>query len=327
MLYGLLFIVVCLASYGLARIAPRLKLLALPGAHRKHKEATPMVGGIAIYVGFLVGWILFEVPSTELLICLSLICFVGVLDDRYSLPSWLRFLAQGIVTYLMIKLTGVQLNSLGILFTSEELRLGAWSIAMTIFATIGVINAVNMSDGLDGLAGSLVLLVLIALLCINRIDVSLILVSVFSVMGFLFWNLNVGRSRASIFMGDAGSTMLGFLLAYLLIKSSQMPASIQPVTALWLLALPLVDAVAVLLVRPLRGKSPFKADRMHYHHQLLDKKLAVNQVLVVALFIQVLLIGLGLFLLNGNVSENGQLIAFLLLFFIYVVRLFKFSAK
>ena len=322
----LLFFVVSVGTCFLSKLAAKFKLVAEPGEHRQHEVSTPMVGGIALYIGLLLAWRLFALPETGLVICLGLMCFVGALDDRYSLSSKLRFLAQGLITYLMIKLTGVELHSLGVLFSTQELNLGAWSVAMTIFATIGVINAVNMSDGLDGLAGSLVILSLLGLLCIDRTLSHIALIVVFSIAGFLYWNLRVGRSKAVVFMGDAGSTMLGLLLAYLLIKSSQAPSGIQAVTALWLLALPLMDAVGVLIVRPLTGKSPFKADRIHYHHQLIDRGLSVNQALQASLIVQAVFIGIGGLFLRTGVNENFQLIIFLAFFFIYLVHLY-FSAN
>lgn len=324
-IYVAILFAVIVSAYCLARVAPCLKLLAVPGEHRLHQAPTPMVGGLAVYIGLLIGWAFIDVMSSGLLICLSLICYVGALDDRYSLPSWSRFIAQGVIVYLMIKLTGVQLNSLGVLFSDHELSLGAWSVPMTIFATIGVINAVNMSDGLDGLAGSLVLTALLALLFVSLQEATLILTAIFSLVGFLFWNLRVGRERATIFMGDAGSTMLGLLLSYLLIKYSQNSDGIRPVTALWLLALPLIDAVAVLVVRPLRGKSPFQADRLHYHHQLLDKRLSANKVLLVVIVMQVIFAMIGLLLWKNQINENVQLILFLSIFCCYVVRLWRFS--
>ena len=324
---GVCFLVACLSAFFLARIATKLKLIAHPGEHRQHKVDTPVVGGLAIYLALVCGCLVLGFPSPELMLCLSLICLMGVLDDRFALPSWSRFIAQGLITYLMIKLTGIQLLSLGVLFSNQELILGAWSIPITIFATIGVINAVNMSDGLDGLAGSLTALVLLALFFISGMQSQLVLVGLVSVLGFLVWNLRLGRPRAYIFMGDAGSMMLGFLLSFLLISYSQIEVGFKPVTALWLLALPLMDAVAVLLVRPLRGKSPFQADSLHYHHQLLDKGFGVNKTLVLALLIQFIFIAVGLILRAYDVNENLQLASFLLLFLFYSIRLFRFSAK
>jgi len=126
-------------------------------------------------------------------------------------------------------------------------------------------------------------------------------------------------------MGDAGSTMLGLIIAYLLISASQASTGIAPVTALWMLAVPLMDAVAVLLVRPIRGKSPFSADRIHYHHQLAQKGFSVNGVLVVALALQISLIVVGIAMWRAQVPDHLQLILFLLLFSCYFARLLWYT--
>ncbi len=327
--FFVIFIVTLFTVFFLSKYAPKVGLLALPGEHRLHKIATPMVGGIAIYLSLLLGVFTIDKTATLLLPSLFLICAVGALDDRFALPSWVRFLAQGISAYLMVYFTNVVLVDLGYLLSGSArvVMVNYWPAGLTIFACIGVINAVNMSDGLDGLAGSLVLVVLITLLLVGHPLQNLILVTASSVAAFLCWNLRIGRDRAKVFLGDAGSMMLGLLLAYLLIFYSQFEGGIYPVTALWLLALPLIDAVSVLIVRPLRGRSPFSADRIHYHHQLLDKGLSVNGTLLVALVLQILFIVLGVFLWVYKVAEYLQLILFLSIFFSYSIRLYYFSAK
>lgn len=317
------------AIYTLSRLASKLELLAIPGEHRLHDKATPMVGGIGIYLGLLVGLLLVDNSFSTLLPSLFLLCAVGAMDDRYKLPSWCRFLAQGCAAYLMLHLTGVGLYDLGYIFSTESRIMLAkpWSTLMTIFACVGVINAINMSDGLDGLAGSLVIVVLVALLINGHPSPGLILIAISAVMSFLLWNLRVVRTRAAVFMGDAGSTMLGLLLAYLLIQSSQAELGIWPVTALWLLALPLVDAVSVLIVRPLRGRSPFSADRNHYHHQLLDRGWSVNKILFISIVLQSLSIAAGLGFKAIGLAEHIQLLLFLSIFTLYLLRLYYFSGK
>jgi len=326
---AIVFAITVAAVYVFSKLAPSLGLLALPGEHRLHQNPTPMVGGIAIYLGLLVGLLLIDNSFSLLLPSLLLMCVVGLLDDRYKLPSWSRFVAQGVAAYLMMLLCNVALVDLGFLFSSTDriLMSPSWSIGMTIFASIGVINAINMSDGLDGLAGSLVSVVLVTLLLIGHPSSGLIMVALASIAGFLFWNLRIGRSQAKAFMGDAGSTMLGLLLAYLLIHYSQVEGDFWPVTALWFLALPLIDAVAVLIVRPMRGGSPFAADRVHYHHQLLDRGLSVNVSLLIAIALQILFVVIGIVLWHVRVAEHLQLALFLFIFFIYLARLYYFSGK
>jgi len=312
-----------LACLALASQASRLKLQAIPGDHRHHQTPTPMVGGLAIFLALIAGCFLVDKPFHGLLPCLFLLCTVGAADDRYGLPFWVRFLMQIIAAYLMIELTGVQLNTLGYLVSDDELTLGKWSAPVTIFAVIGVINAINMSDGLDGLAGSLVLLVIISLLLLGSQNQTLLLISAAAIVGFLTLNLRIGRQYAKVFMGDAGSTMLGLLLAFALINASQDTKVIAPVTALWLLALPLIDAVGVLLVRPIKGRSPFSADRIHYHHQLIERGLSVNSTLMVALALQLLFIAIGFLLALTNIAQALQFYLFLSLFLIYFVLLLK----
>lgn len=313
-------LVTALACLILSKFSDRLGLQAIPGEHRLHEHPTPLVGGVAIYLGILLGFFLIDNSFVGLLPSLLLLCAVGAIDDKYKLPSWTRFIVQGLATYMMVRFTGVQLDTLGYLHPENETLLGRWSIPMTIFATIGVINAVNMSDGHDGLAASLLILILLSLF-IAGADAGLSLITVAALVGFSIFNIRIFRARAGVFMGDAGSTMLGMLLAFLLIKHSQTEGGIWPVTALWLMALPLIDAVSVLIVRPLRGRSPFAADRIHYHHLLVDRGMSVNAMLAVVLITQAIFISLGLWARSIRIADHLQLIAFLSVFFVYILTL------
>lgn len=323
----IVFAASALAVYGLMRLAPSMKLLAEPGQHRVHQSPTPMVGGIGIYFAIWLGFMLLDQTFARLMPSLLLLCVLGVLDDRYHLPSIARFVLQGAVAYLTIQQTGVELESLGRLTGGQEIKLGAWSTPVTIFAYIGVINAINLTDGLDGLAGSLVIVILASLFVMGSADQGLILTSIAAVLGFLVWNLRLGRAHARVFMGDAGSTMLGLLVAFLLIVHSQDYGGMKPVTALWLCALPLIDTVAVLLIRPLRGRSPFSADRIHYHHQLLDRGFAVNTTLCIALLLQTAFFVIALLARHFAVREVHQFYAFLGLFTLYLIFLWHRTAR
>ena len=316
------FIVTLISCYCFMRIAEPLGLIAYPGEHRQHDGATPLVGGIAIFIGLVCGVMVLANDATSLLPSLLLLCLAGVIDDRFKLPSWSRFVVQALAVLLMIEYTGVQLTSLGFLVSTNELALNTWSVPLTVFACIGVINAVNMSDGMDGLAGSLLLLVLIALALKTDSHHELILVTGVSIIGFLVWNLRLFRSNAAVFMGDAGSTMLGLVMAFLLISATQSitPAAqseLRPVSALWLLALPLFDAVSVLLLRPLRGQSPFSADRIHYHHLFERLGWSVNGRLLCILFAQSTFIFIGYSIHHYGVAESYQFCAFLICFLMY----------
>ncbi len=320
---ALIFLFSTVCCFLLMACAPSLKLMAEPGAHRQHKNATPMVGGIAITLSLCVG-ILWQAPESRLLLpSLLFIACVGVVDDRFNLPSWLRFIAQAIAAYSLIKIAGIELKSLGFLVSpNQEVLLNQWSTPLTIFAMVGVINAINMSDGMDGLAGSMVALVLVCLLLLNSRSANLIYISLAAVAGFLIFNMRILRTQARVFLGDAGSTMLGLLLAALLVELSQQPQGIAPVTALWLLALPLIDAVAVLIARPLHGRSPFSADNSHYHHKLLSLAYSVSATLTIALSVQIVFIVIGIAMHYGEVDQHLQLALFLLCFVVYLIHLY-----
>ena len=327
---GLIFIATAsaFACYMLAKLAPDLELMANPDRLRQHKKPIPVVGGLAIYVALLLSFIALDQSLGLLLPSLLIMCAVGALDDRYSLPPWVRFLAQAVAAYIMIKFTGVKLESLGGLVSFEkDVYLGAWSIPITIFAVVGVINAINMSDGLDGLAASLVVLVLIALIVAGSSLKSVLLISIAAISGFLIFNLRLWREQALVFLGDGGSMMLGILVAFLLIQHSQHPIGFWPVTALWILALPLIDAVAVLIVRPLTGRSPFAADHNHYHHQLLKRGFSANMVLFIVLLSQSAFVVIGIVMFRLRVAEPFQLCLFLAVFFCYLVYLYFSISK
>lgn len=327
--YSLVFVVSAGVAFIASLYAHKLGLIASPGEHRTHSQPTPVVGGIGLFAGLLLGWQLSGLMLVGVFASLSLVFLVGALDDRFALPSWVRLMAQALAAYMMVELTGVRLISLGFIWSAEnEVLLGDLeSVILTVFATMGVINALNMSDGMDGLAGSLAILVLLALLWFHAYPPELIIVALLSVAGFLVWNLRVLRKRARMFMGDAGSTTLGLLLAYLLIANSQSPEGFPPVTALWLLALPLIDAVSVLFLRPLRRQSPFAADNDHYHHLLLRSGFGVNTALLVALCVQGGTIALGVLMLSLAVPERVQLGLFMVLFVLYFFILKRLSEE
>jgi UDP-GlcNAc:undecaprenyl-phosphate GlcNAc-1-phosphate transferase len=173
---------------------------------------------------------------------------------------------------------------------------------VTIIAMVGLINAYNMIDGVDGLAGSLSLVALLwfaaAAGMIGLQDhLLLALLVAFCVVGFLVFNLrHRWRRRASVFLGDAGSMMLGAVLAFLAISLSQNEGErLSPVAALWICAIPIIDTISLAVRRLAAGRSPFSSDRQHLHHLMLDAGLTVNQVVSSLSIISCILGGIGVF--------------------------------
>jgi UDP-GlcNAc:undecaprenyl-phosphate GlcNAc-1-phosphate transferase len=288
------------------------------------------VGGLGVLAGIVAGIWLLPGHHDAYITAIwagSVLVATGVWDDIREASFAVRFFAQAFAVALLAWIADVSLLDLGYIFnTDHSLAVGRWGVALTIFAAVGVINAVNMSDGLDGLAGGLSLVTCTALLLAaqaagNYHYVPFLGVVMAALIGFMLYNVRIpGLGAARLYLGDAGSLLIGFLLAWLLIAMTQDGGRVMaPVTALWIFALPLFDAVASLLRRPLQGRSPFHADRAHYHHYLRECGLGVNQTLIVSVMIASLLAGIGLIAEQKGIPEHVMFYAFLGVFVLYLL--------
>lgn len=319
--------------FALKPVAIKIGLVDIPGGRKTHLSATPLVGGLGIFLGILVISLFMPgvIGEFKALLSLSaLVLFMGTVDDAKELTPRVRMLGHGLVSLTMVVVAGVELNSLGSIVTTQEILLGSLSIPITIFATVGVINAINMSDGIDGLSGGLVTTALsfIAILSYsagNEIVGSFCLILICSTAAFLSLNFRrPWQKKALIYLGDAGSTMLGFMLAWLLVSSSQgIDRAFPPVYALWFLAVPLFDTVNLLIKRPLQGRSAFAPGNDHLHHMLLSRGLSVEQVVLLLLSAAVAFGGVALIGISAGVSESLMFQIFVALFSLY----FFFSDK
>jgi len=214
---------------------------------------------------------------------------------------------------MMVFWGGVALHDLGELAFGAPLELGFLAIPFTLFATIGVINALNMIDGIDGLSGSVSLVTLFLLAVVaftgGASDYALLALGLLGgVAGFLFFNLRfLSQRRARVFLGDNGSMLLGFLFAWLLIALSQGPGRvITPVTALWLLSIPLMDTLGVMLRRIWLGKSPFRPDRHHLHHLFIRAGFRVQDIVYAIALIQLTLGAIGILGMRLQVARLAE---------------------
>ncbi|MGH1542050.1 MAG: MraY family glycosyltransferase [Arenicella sp.] len=330
-----LAVVLSAASNGILMVlAPRYGLIAVPGQHRDHAKATPLTGGIAIFIAVVASLVITQpfvglVDLLPFLLAAALLVVVGVIDDKHNLPFFWRLLVQVFAAWIMVQHSNI-LFDLGELFSNKTLFLGRFSTVMTIFATVGVINAINMSDGLDGLAGSQVLLALcvLSLFWFEFPYDALIVVTMGAISGFLLFNCRFRQHHARVFMGDAGSTLLGFLLAWLLINGSQQVDRLfDPIFAVWLLALPLFDTISVMLIRPLYGRSPFSADKIHLHHHIFDRVGSVNLTLLFMLVLFLAYAAIGMVAHHLSYPQAKQTIVFSVLFLMHLLIQWRFSRQ
>jgi len=329
--YPIAFLSTAALIHLLSPVARHIGLIDVPRGHKTHQGEVPLVGGIAMFCGFLFAILAVPVSLAELrplFAGAALLVIVGVLDDFHELHPHSRFVAQIAAAALMTLWGGVTLQDLGHLLRPEPALLGPWAVAFTVFSVVGVINAFNMLDGMDGLAGGYALLaftLLAAAALAAGVTVSAVALLTLgaTVAAFLLANLRLWfRPRALVFMGNSGSLFLGLALAWFVVRLSQGEGrAIDPVTALWILAIPLMDTVGIMLRRTLHRRSPLLPDREHLHHLLRALGLSVNGALTVILGTGLVLAAAGFCAHWLGVPERYQFAAFLTLFSVYLVAM------
>jgi UDP-GlcNAc:undecaprenyl-phosphate GlcNAc-1-phosphate transferase len=270
----------------LVRLAEPLGLVDRPNSRKLHVGHVPLVGGLSVFIGVLAGalWLGGFSRFVHVLLGTSAaLALLGALDDRYDLSVRSRLLVQTAAILTVIATTGVYIHSLGHIF-GHELTLGWMGIPFTVVAVIGLLNAFNMMDGIDGLAGGLSLVTIGTILLYSNSTIihgptALMLLTGTALLPYLVTNL--GLAGRKVFLGDAGSMVLGYLFAWALIDFSQStPQHLSPIDVLWCVALPVLDTLAVMYRRLRQGKSPFKPDRGHIHHIILSTGLGPRRTLI-----------------------------------------------
>jgi UDP-GlcNAc:undecaprenyl-phosphate GlcNAc-1-phosphate transferase len=293
-----------LAMFALRPLAIAVNLIDRPGGRKSHVGEVPVVGGLGMLLGMVLGMGLVplsDLMAGTLLAAGAMLVTVGLIDDRFGLSPWIRLGVQLVAAVLLVVGAGAVVATLGAPFGEEIVLEGTLSYAFTVFIIVAAINAFNMLDGMDGLAGALAMVALASLAILARdggivaaLSASLVIMG--AVGAFLVSNLPIRLNRdVRCFMGDSGSTLLGFSVAWLCIVVSQGPApAAKPITMLWIVALPLYELSWTVIRRTIRGISPFKPDNGHLHHLVLQSGFGVRGAFVLFVVLAVLLASFGL---------------------------------
>jgi len=278
-------------------VAHRFDLLDRPQGRKDHVAPTPYTGGLAMLIGIVVtfGFISRWGPLfCYFVAAATMLVIIGALDDIYDLRWWWRVTAQ-CAAVLLLSFSGVSIEHVGQIVGLHTTGMGSLAIPFTMFATVGVINAINMSDGVDGLAGGIVLasLCMLEAAAIYSGNFGLgerLLIFIGVVLGFLVMNMrHPWQPRAKVFMGNAGSALLGFTIAWVSFRLTQNPVHpVTPILAPWLVATPVIDCVVLMIRRVSQGHSPFSADRGHMHHLMLDAGFRPGEVTVLMVAVNLL---------------------------------------
>lgn len=304
------------------RVSYEKKLLDEPNSRTVHTDSTPRLGGLAIFAGFISAFTIFGTvtPSIQRMIasCL-LLFFIGIKDDVIGVSAFKKFFIQCMAAGIIVFLADIRLTSLhGILgFNTLDDNL---SYGLSLLTILMITNAINLLDGLDGLAGSISVLIL-SVLGINFLSLGTLsgtaygLVS-FSMVGGILGFLRYNFHKATVFMGDTGSLLLGFVISVLSVEFVEMGSyESMPALAIAILIVPIFDTLRVFSLRTIKGRSPFSPDKNHLHHVLLQFGLSQRQTVLVLSAFNIVVIVIIFYLHKVDVT----LLLFSMLLFILIV--------
>lgn len=277
------FLMSMLITPVLKKIAYRLDIYAEMNERTIHTKKIARIGGVAIYVAFIISMALFvkvDDALNRILIGATIMFIGGLVDDMLNLKPKYKLAFQCMAALVLILFGGVTLDTIRLPF-GISIDLGIISLLVTFVWIIGITNAVNLIDGLDGLAGgiSLIILVVIASLSVleGRQDIMMLsLILAGSTLGFLLFNAH----PASIFMGDCGALFLGFVISAISLLGFKSSTLITLGLPILLLGIPILDTISAIIRRKLSGKSFSDADKNHLHHVLMRRFGHRNTVLI-----------------------------------------------
>jgi UDP-N-acetylmuramyl pentapeptide phosphotransferase/UDP-N-acetylglucosamine-1-phosphate transferase len=314
------------------KFAIKMKVIDIPKDNRRiHKKPIPLLGGLAIYFSFILTLILksgsLSKSEMGIMIGATIIVIGGFLDDKFDIKPWHKLLVQ-MASALSLIIYGIRIELITNPISSSDLyiSIGILSIPLTIIWVVGITNALNLIDGLDGLAAgvafiSAVTIFIIALLN-NRSEAAVLTVILAgSILGFLPYNFN----PATIFMGDTGAQLLGFLLAAIsiegAIKSAAAFAIAVPILAL---GIPIYDILFAMIRRKLNGRPIMQADKGHLHHRLLDMGLTQRQAVIIMYLISAVLGSFAIIAMQVSTQRSYFLLAMVMVVLVMVAWKFGF---
>ncbi len=277
-------VVVCFIPF-VKKIAFQINAVDTPrGGRHIHKKITPKLGGLAIFIGFLLGYMIFGTHSVlmnAVLIGSFIIILTGVIDDITELTALQQFIGQVAAAAVLVFYGGLSINEL----TAFGFRIdfGIISPFVTMFFIVGCINCINLIDGLDGLSGGIssIYFLTTGIIAViqqkSGLDFIISFIMLGSTLGFLIYNFN----PASIFAGDCGSNFMGFMISVIALLGFKNVTLTSLFIPLLIIAIPILDTLFAIIRRALKHQPLFKGDKFHIHHQLLNRNLSVKTTVII----------------------------------------------
>lgn len=306
--------------YGM-RLARRIGYVDRPGGRKQHVGGTPPIGGLVImpvFTFFYYHFIPNALNDWPLFAGLAALLILGIVDDRFSLNAWLKFIGQILIATFVVVYGHAQIVSLGDVFGQGPVLLGWFSVPFTVACLVLLMNALNMIDGLDGLAGGIAASVLFWLMIACAVaglpgpllGMAMLLAPL---LAFLVFNMrHPWRKKAAIFLGDAGSLTLGLAIGWFSITLTQgVHTPVLPVTIIWLMAVPVIDTLTLFILRLKKGRHPFSADRNHLHHRFLARDVPVHWTVALMILATLGAGGIGMAGMMAGISEIALVLLWL----------------
>ena len=318
------FIFVAIIMPTIKRIAVHVNALDIPNERKVHKVPIPRLGGLGIYLGFLLGYILFGYESIQMnsiLIGSFIVILIGIIDDINSVQARYKFLGQLVAASIVTLYGGILLKDISAF--GLYINFGVLSPIITIIFITAIMNCMNFIDGLDGLAGgiSAIYFLMIGIISIlfksSGLDMILSFVLLGSTLGFLVHNFY----PASIFMGDSGSLFLGYIIAIISLLGYKNVTFTSLIVPIFLLAIPILDTLFAIIRRLLKHESIAMPDKSHLHHQLLRLNFSIRKAVLVIYTIDILFAVASIIYVTKN-RPLGYII-YTLLFIIVLTVIFK----
>lgn len=330
--YGRLFLMVFITFLFVALFMPIVKRIAIhigaldiPNKRKVHKVPIPRLGGLGIYAGFLLGYMLFgweSIQMNAILIGSFIIVITGIIDDIKPIPARYKLIGQIVAAAVVPLYSGILLRDISAF--GFYINFGWFSVIATIIFIVAIMNCINFIDGLDGLAGgiSAIYFLMIGIIAIvfnnsNGLDTILAFIMLGATLGFLVHNFY----PASIFMGDSGSLFLGYIIAVISLLGYKNVTFTSLIVPIFLLAIPIIDTLFAIIRRLLKHESIAMPDKCHLHHQLLKLNFSIRKSVLIIYLIDILFAFASIIYVIGD-SRHGIFI-YSLLFIIVIVLIWK----
>lgn len=306
------------------KIAIHINAMDEPNARKIHKVPMPRLGGLAIFLAFLLGYMLYGEISTQMLSILIgsfLLILVGIIDDIHSVKARYKLIVQIVAAAIVVLYGDLSFTELSV-FGYNIYFNDFFGALLSIIFIVAITNAINLIDGLDGLAAGIssiyFLTIAIIAFILNRIgglDVIISLIMLGSTLGFLFHNF----PPAKIFMGDTGSLFLGFMISIIALLGYKVTTFTSLIVPIIILAIPIFDTVFAILRRLLKGQNIGVADKEHFHHQLLKMKYSPTKSILIIYVIDIAFAAVSIFYILGDNQIAIAIYVVLMILLLFVI--------